>query len=124
MNKHVQSIAGRLSLRAPQRHSLEILDRITKIASPHTTTDKEAVQQTISSQFPTVADFVREFPSVCFALPIGVGKTRLMGAFFSYLYLVHDIRNLKVPIIHKHLIFFTTTTESPCFNLLKKNYSK
>ncbi|NLD94958.1 MAG: hypothetical protein GX639_20065 [Fibrobacter sp.] len=42
MNKHVQSIAGRLSLRAPQRHSLEILDRITEIASPHTTIDKEA----------------------------------------------------------------------------------
>ncbi len=31
MNSHVNAIAGRLSLRAPQRRSLEILDRITEI---------------------------------------------------------------------------------------------
>jgi len=31
MNRHVNAIAGRLSLRPPQRHSLEILDRVTEI---------------------------------------------------------------------------------------------
>ena len=31
MSRHVNAIAGRLSLRAPQRRSLEILDRITEI---------------------------------------------------------------------------------------------
>jgi adenine-specific DNA-methyltransferase len=30
MNRHVNAIAGRLSLRAPQRRSLEMLDRITE----------------------------------------------------------------------------------------------
>ena len=34
MNRHVNAIAGRLSLRPPQRRSLEILDRITEIAPP------------------------------------------------------------------------------------------
>ena len=34
MNCHVNAIAGRLSLRLPQRCSLEILDRITEIAPP------------------------------------------------------------------------------------------
>ncbi len=34
MNRHVNAISGRLSLRPPQRRSLEILDRITGIASP------------------------------------------------------------------------------------------
>jgi type III restriction enzyme len=34
MNRHVNAIAGRLSLRHPQRRSLEILDRITEIAPP------------------------------------------------------------------------------------------
>jgi len=34
VNRHVNAIAGRLSLRPPQRHSLEILDRITEIAPP------------------------------------------------------------------------------------------
>ena len=32
--RHVNAIAGRLSLRAPQRKSLEILDRVTEIAPP------------------------------------------------------------------------------------------
>jgi type III restriction enzyme len=30
MNRHVNAIAGRLSLRPPQRHSLEILDQLEK----------------------------------------------------------------------------------------------
>jgi len=34
MNRHVNAIAGRLSLRPPQRRSLEILDRITEIVPP------------------------------------------------------------------------------------------
>ena len=37
----------------------------------------------IKSEFPTVTDFEREFPSFCFALATGVGKTRLMGAFIT-----------------------------------------
>ncbi|MEX2491209.1 MAG: hypothetical protein WD425_05615 [Nitrospirales bacterium] len=31
MNRHVNAIASRLSLRPPQRRSLEILDRMTEI---------------------------------------------------------------------------------------------
>jgi len=31
-NRHVNAIAGRLSLRPPQRKSLELLDRVTEIA--------------------------------------------------------------------------------------------
>jgi type III restriction enzyme len=34
MNRHVNAISGRLSLRKPQRDSLEILDRITEIVPP------------------------------------------------------------------------------------------
>ena len=41
-------------------------------------------------------DFEREFPSLCFALATGVGKTRLMGAFISYLHLAHGINNFFV----------------------------
>jgi len=33
-NRHVNAIAGRLSLRPPQRRSLELLDRVTEIAPP------------------------------------------------------------------------------------------
>ena len=85
MNRHVNAIAGRLSLRPPQRRSLEILDRITEIASPRKGADVQAALEAIRNEFPSVTDFEREFPSLCFALATGVGKTRLMGAFISYL---------------------------------------
>jgi type III restriction enzyme len=96
MNRHVNAIAGRLSLRAPQRRSLEILDRLTEIVPPHKGADIAAALEVIRSEFPSVSDFEREFPSLCFALATGVGKTRLMGAFISYLHLAHGINNFFV----------------------------
>ncbi|CAG9932358.1 DEAD/DEAH box helicase [Candidatus Nitrotoga arctica] len=96
MNRHVNAIAGRLSLRAPQRHSLEILDRITEIIPPKKGADVAAALEIIRSEFPSVTDFERDFPSLCFALATGVGKTRLMGAFISYLHLAHGINNFFV----------------------------
>lgn len=42
MNRHVNAIAGRLSLRPPQRRALEILDRITEIAPPKKGADVDA----------------------------------------------------------------------------------
>lgn len=96
MNRHVNAIAGRLSLRAPQRRSLEILDRITEIVPPSKGADIATALEIIHSEFPSVTDFEREFPSLCFALATGVGKTRLMGAFISYLHLAHGINNFFV----------------------------
>jgi type III restriction enzyme len=96
LNRHVNAIAGRLSLRAPQRRSLEILDRITEITPPGKEVDLASVLDIIRSEFPSVTDFEREFPSLCFALATGVGKTRLMGAFISYLHLAHGINNFFV----------------------------
>ncbi len=95
-NRHVNAIAGRLSLRPPQRRSLEILDRITEIAPPKKGADPAAALEAIRSEYPSVTDFEREFPSLCFALATGVGKTRLMGAFISYLHLAHGINNFFV----------------------------
>jgi len=96
MNRYVNAIAGRLSLRAPQRRSLEILDRITEIVPPSKGADIASALEIIHSEFPSVSDFEREFPSLCFALATGVGKTRLMGAFISYLHLAHGINNFFV----------------------------
>src|SRR5882724_10479630 len=96
MNRHVNAIAGRLSLRPPQRHSLEILDRITEIVPPNKAAEMAAALEIIRSEYPTVTDFEREFPSLCFALATGVGKTRLMGAFIGYLHLAHGLNNFFV----------------------------
>ena len=94
--RHVNAIASRLSLRPPQRRSLEILDRVTEIVSPNKTADLAASLLIIKSEYPGVADFERDFPSLCFALATGVGKTRLMGAFISYLKIAHGINNFFV----------------------------
>src|SRR3989441_5779961 len=120
MNRHVNAIAGRLSLRPPQRHSLEILDRITEIVPPKKGADLEAALAAIRSEFPTVTDFEREFPSVCFALATGVGKTRLMGAFISYLHLAHGLNNFFVlapnlTIYSKLITDFTPNTPKYVF---------
>ncbi len=96
MNPHVNAVSGRLSLRSPQRESLEILDRITEIVPRSKTPDLAAALAAIKSEFPKVTDFEREFPSICFALATGVGKTRLMGAFIAYLHLARGIQNFFV----------------------------
>ena len=120
MNQNVNAIAGRLSLRPPQRRSLEILDRITEIAPFTKDVDLGGALAAISSEFPSVTDFEREFPSLCFALATGVGKTRLMGAFISYLHLAHGINNFFVlapnlTIYNKLIADFTPNTPKYVF---------
>ncbi len=120
MNRHVNSIAGRLSLRPPQRRSLEILDRITEITPLGKEAENNAALEIIRSEFPSVTDFEREFPSLCFALATGVGKTRLMGAFISFLHLAHGINNFFVlapnlTIYNKLIADFTPNTPKYVF---------
>ncbi|MDD5199455.1 MAG: DEAD/DEAH box helicase family protein [Terrimicrobiaceae bacterium] len=120
MNRHVNAIAGRLSLRPPQRRSLEILDRITEIAPPKKGASVTAALDAIRSEFPSVTDFEREFPSLCFALATGVGKTRLMGAFIAYLHLAHGLNNFFVlapnlTIYNKLIADFTPNTPKYVF---------
>ena len=40
--------------------------------------------------------FERTFPAYTFALATGVGKTRLMGAFVAYLYLVYEVQHFMI----------------------------
>src|SRR6266850_7136439 len=120
MHRQVNAIAGRLSLRPPQRRSLEILDRVTEIVPPHKGTDLNTALAAIHSEFPTVTDFEREFSSLGFALATGVGKTRLMGAFISYLHLAHGIDNFFVlapnlTIYNKLITDFTPNTPKYVF---------
>lgn len=96
MNRHVNAISGRLSLRPPQRESLEILARIAEITPPKKDNDIAAALEIIRSEYSSVTDFERDFPSLCFAIATGVGKTRLMGAFVTYLYLAKGIRHFFV----------------------------
>lgn len=96
MNRITQSIRNRLSLRPPQADSLEILAELTEHLSLEKGSDLAADLQLVRDRYPTCADFERNFPSICFALATGVGKTRLMGAFIAYLYLAKGLRNFFV----------------------------
>jgi len=96
MSQLVNSISSRLSLRTPQRESLEILERVCQLVEIDKSTDLEQALRVISDEFPTVEDFERDFPSLCFALATGVGKTRLMGAFVAYLHALKGIKHFFV----------------------------
>ncbi|MHB1142249.1 MAG: DEAD/DEAH box helicase [Sulfuricaulis sp.] len=96
MSRHVNAISGRLSLRAPQRESLGILARVSDMLSLKNDVDLATALETIRAEFPSVTDFERDFPSLCFALATGVGKTRLMGAFIAYLHVAKGIRHFFV----------------------------
>ncbi|WP_434515617.1 DEAD/DEAH box helicase family protein [Dechloromonas sp. ARDL1] len=119
----VRSLSGRLSLRAPQRESLEQLARAIAVAPDtlaHGERDLPALLAQMQAAFPLLKDFDREFPSLCFALATGVGKTRLMGAFISYLYLAHGIQNFFVmapnlTIYNKLIADFTPNTPKYVF---------
>ena len=89
----VNTIANRLSLREPQRDSLKILDRVLEISNLTKGADTKQILEIIQSEFPSVKDFERAFPSLCFSLATGVGKTRLMGAFIAYLHRFYGVKN-------------------------------
>lgn len=123
MSARVQHhVAGRLSLRPPQAESLERLKQALDAAPEMLTQERNvpAVLATLKAQFPKLEDFEREFPSLCFALATGVGKTRLMGAFIAYLHLAHGIDNFFVlapnlTIYNKLITDFTPNTAKYVF---------
>ncbi|HAH07453.1 MAG TPA: type III restriction endonuclease subunit R [Elusimicrobia bacterium] len=120
MNPHINAIANRLSLRPPQRTSLDILARVTDILSLEKGADAAQALKAIQAEFPTVEDFERDFPSLCFALATGVGKTRLMGAFIAYLYKKEGMRHFFVlapnlTIYNKLIADFTPNTPKYVF---------
>jgi type III restriction enzyme len=95
-DRHVRTISQRLSLRKPQADSLEILADVLGKVELSKGSDAAAALEVIRDSYSSVEAFEREFPSLCFALATGVGKTRLMGAFISYLYLTGKSRHFFV----------------------------
>ncbi|NDU92587.1 MAG: DEAD/DEAH box helicase family protein [Ferrovum sp.] len=102
MSPLINAVSGRLSLRAPQAESLarlhSALESVPALRDPKARSPEELAAMTtaLAAQFQTLSDFEREFPSLCFALATGVGKTRLMGAFISYLHAAYGYRHFFV----------------------------
>ncbi|MBE2940818.1 DEAD/DEAH box helicase [Anoxybacillus flavithermus] len=132
MNRIVNAISSRLSLRKPQKESLEILAEVIEHFGLNKQNDPQSLQEKLSAvnaNFPSVTDFEREFPSLCFALATGVGKTRLMGAFIAYLHMAKGIRNFFVlapnlTIYEKLIQDFTPNTPKYVFKGLSSFANK
>ncbi len=96
MNSVAERIRWRMSLRAPQIEALEIFNALTDsfgLAKDFVLEDELAKAKAL---YPTCIDFERAFPSICFSIATGVGKTRLMAAFMAYLYLKKGMKNFFV----------------------------
>ena len=87
MSEIVNKIKYAMSLRTPQAEALSYLDAI----STHCEYKKDskdvveaAATEYCENQRKVNAKF--DFPSFCYAMATGIGKTRLMGASIYYLY--------------------------------------
>ncbi len=121
LTPQVRQITQRLSLRRPQQESLEILDRVCNLIPLSKHADPAASLAIIREAFPAVTSFDRDFPSLSFVLATGVGKTRLMGAFITYLYQTRGLRHFLILApnltIYKKLIDdFTPNTPKYVFH--------
>ena len=120
LNQQVNQITSRLSLRTPQREALENLSSLCDVLPLAKNQDVADCLKAVTGLYPSVTDFERDFPSLCFALATGVGKTRLMGAFITYLFRVEKIRHFFVlapnlTIYNKLITDFTPNTPKYVF---------
>lgn len=92
----VDYISGCMSLRKPQKRSLKILADILDEIELAKDIDLDKALRDVHDMYPTCSNFERDFMSLTFALATGVGKTRLMGAFITYLYTQKGIKNFFV----------------------------
>lgn len=117
MNRTANTIKNRLSLRPPQADSLNILSELSEKFTLKKNAPLEEALQIVRSSYPICTDFERNFPSLCFALATGVGKTRLMGSFVAYLFIEKKIKNFFVLApnltIYNKLIDDFSNTSSP-----------
>lgn len=96
MKEKAEYIKQRLSLRKPLQEALDILTELADKLELKKDVDLKAELEKVKALYPTCTDFEREFPSICFSIATGVGKTRLMGACIAYLHLEYGIKHFFV----------------------------
>ena len=92
----VENISTRMSLRTPLTNSLEILEDFFKKIDVSKDVDLNEALHTIHSKYQTLSSFEHDFLSLTFAIATGVGKTRLMGAFITFLYTQYNIKHFLI----------------------------
>lgn len=85
----VDRIKWSMSLRDPQYEALKVFDNISQDLDYRTCTKSEAeaaASQKCQQPHQISVDKEFDFPSFCYDMTTGIGKTRLMGACIYYLY--------------------------------------
>ena len=119
MNKNTTYINQRLSLRKPLGEALEMVESITDVM-PLEKPDINNLDGFLSQKLkevqtvcPQCTDFERDFPSLSFSIATGIGKTRLMAAIITYLYLQKKVRH-----------FFILAPNLPIYQKLNRDFGK
>ena len=92
-------ISYAMSLRGPQKEALSYLDAISTHCDyqrDSTAAVEAAATEHCEKQRPIKVDAKFDFPSFCFAMATGIGKTRLMGACIYYLYKTKGYRHFFI----------------------------
>lgn len=103
-------VTNSMSLRVPQAKSLELFAKYLEseagraiiqrmVDKSITTSDLLVKTKEYFKRVPEASgfeSFEREFPAFTFALATGVGKTRLMGAFVAYMFLVYGVQHFLI----------------------------
>ena len=85
-----------MSLREPLKQSLQVLENLLNQSNLIGESEILAKENIIKNEYPLFEKFERGFPSVCFSIATGIGKTRLMGAFVTYLAKEKGIKNFFI----------------------------
>lgn len=108
MNTIVKKISYAMSLREPQSEALSILDKISSsvdfktisktYAERENAKNKAIESASLNCERPRDVKVTEEFsfPSFCFEIATGIGKTRLMGASIYYLYKTKGYRHFFI----------------------------
>ena len=95
----VSRISYAMSLRGPQKEALSYLDAISTHCDyqrDSKATVEAAATEHCEKQRTIKVDAKFDFPSFCFAMATGIGKTRLMGASIYYLYKTKGYRHFFI----------------------------
>ena len=95
----VDRINWAMSLREPQGDALRCFAQISEQLEYKTSTKAEAEQiASVQCQNPHTIQVAKEFdfPSFCFSMATGIGKTRLMGAAIYYLYKTKGYKHFMI----------------------------
>ncbi len=96
MSRSTEYISNTMSLREPLKQSLQVLENLLNQSDLIGESEILAKESIIKNEYPLFEEFERGFPSVCYSIATGIGKTRLMGAFVTYLAKEKGIKNFFI----------------------------